>query len=102
MIFFHALGGTIGLAVGQNIFMSSLHRDLSINVPDIKPQIIIDKGPMGFRDFILPGQLPGVLESYNDSLAKAFITPIAAAAAALLSSLLLEWHSVKGTGSQEA
>ncbi|PGH20081.1 hypothetical protein AJ80_03731 [Polytolypa hystricis UAMH7299] len=95
MIFSHAIGGTLGMAIGQNIFMNTLRSVLSIDAPDIDPATIINAGPTGIRDIALPYQLKGVLSAYNTSLMRAFILPIATGGVGFLCSLLMEWKSVK-------
>ena len=53
-------------------------------------------GATHFRDAVTPQQLPDVLIAYNNAITTAFILPIAVGGLAGLSSLLMEWKSVKG------
>ncbi|KAL1970967.1 hypothetical protein VTN77DRAFT_2801 [Rasamsonia byssochlamydoides] len=96
MIFFHSIGGTIGLAIGQNIFLSTLKRVLPLDAPLVNATALIAAGPTNLRSFTPPEQLAGVLEAYNTSIVKAFISSIATGLVAFLFSLLMEWKSVKG------
>jgi hypothetical protein len=73
-----------------------LIKQLPKHAPTVDPRIIIAAGATHFRDALKPGQLEGVLVSYNLAVTTAFILPIAVGGIAALSSLLMEWKSVKG------
>ncbi|WEW58677.1 hypothetical protein PRK78_004145 [Emydomyces testavorans] len=95
MIFFHSIGGTLSLAVGETIFLASLRRNLPIEAPLVNPAAIMKAGPTNLRNTVPPDQLKGVLKAYTTSLKNTFISPIVTGSIAFLCSLLLEWRSVK-------
>lgn len=95
MIFSHAIGGTLGMAIGQNIFINTFRSVLPVDAPNIASAKIISAGPTEIRNIALSQDLNGVLSAYNTSLMRAFILPIATGGAGFLCSLFMEWRSVK-------
>ncbi len=95
-IFFNTLGGAISISVAQNIFSNTLLKQLRENVPQINPVRVISAGATHIRDVVPPRLLPDVLLSFDKAVTTAFILPIAVSGLAALSSLLMEWKSVKG------
>lgn len=71
-------------------------KQLLIHAPTVNPLVIVSAGATHFRDALRPQQVPGVLIAYNKAVTTAFILPIAVGGLAALSSLLMEWKSVKG------
>lgn len=76
MIFSHSIGGTIGLAIGQNIFLTTLNSVLPL---DVDATAVIAAGPTDLRSITPPEQLAGVLVAYNTSIAKVFLSSITTA-----------------------
>jgi hypothetical protein len=95
-IFFNTLGGSISISIAQNIFSNTLLEQIPKHAPTVNPALIMRAGATHFREFIRPDQLDGVLVAYNMAVTTAFILPIAVSGLAALSSLLMEWKSVKG------
>ena len=95
VIFFHAIGGALGLSIAQNIFVGSLRRNLAVTAPHVDASKIIGIGATEFRSITTHGDMPGVLRAYSISVADAFVVAIASAVPTFLSSLFLEWKSVK-------
>ena len=97
MLFFHSIGGTLGIPVGQSVFMGTLDKALRSKAPQVNVASIIEAGPTRLRDVASPDQLRGVLQAYNAAVVNAFILTVATAGAAFCVSLFLEWKSVKRT-----
>ncbi len=95
-IFFNTLGGAISISIAQNIFSNTLVKELPKHAPTVNPRLIVAAGATHFRDVLKPEQLAGVLQSYDIAVTTAFILPIAVGGLAAISSLLMEWKSVKG------
>jgi hypothetical protein len=95
-IFFNTLGGSISISIAQNIFSNTLVKQLPIVAPTVDPRTLIAAGATHIREVVTKAQLPGVLLAYNKAVTTAFILPIAVAGLAAVSSLLMEWKSVKG------
>ena len=99
IVFFQTLGGGLAVSIAQNVFISSLVKELS-DVPQIHPATLIAQGVSMIHSETPPELLPAVLEAFNLALSKAFILPIVGAGLAFLCSLAMEWRTVqkdKGT-----
>ncbi|KAI1926777.1 hypothetical protein LOZ23_003588 [Ophidiomyces ophidiicola] len=95
IIFAQILGGAVWLSVAQNVLTSKLLEGLKNSVPGLDPKVVIDKGATGFRDTAGPRFLGDVLKVYNLALTKTIYCGVALAATALLSSVGMEWKSIK-------
>ncbi|PSN73106.1 MFS general substrate transporter [Corynespora cassiicola Philippines] len=96
VMFFNSLGGAIAISIAQNIFVNSLTREIPKYAPGLDPRIVIGAGATYIRNVVPPQLLAGVLEAYTKAIVSAFILAIATAGLAFLSSLGMEWKSVKG------
>ena len=92
----NTLGGSISISIAQNIFSNTLLKQLVRDAPSVNPLKVISAGATHVREAVTAQQLPGVLIAYNKAVTTAFILPIAVGGLAFLSSLLMEWKSVKG------
>ncbi|KAF3479939.1 azole resistance protein 1 [Arthroderma uncinatum] len=95
MIFAQILGGAVWLSVAQNVLTSQLLKGLVNIVPSLDPKLVLDKGATGFRDTVGLEFLDGVLKAYNFALTRTIYCGVALAAAALISSMGMEWRSIK-------
>lgn len=95
-IFFNTLGGAISVSIAQNIFSNRLVQEVSRNVPGVDPQSLLMAGVGRYTSVVPPALVSAVITAYNKAVTTAFILPIATAGLALLSSLPMEWKSVKG------
>lgn len=96
VMFFNSLGGAIAISIAQNIFVNSLAKEIPKSAPGIDPRIVIKAGATYVRQVVPPQLLMGVLEAYTKAIVTAFIVAIATAGLAFLTSLGMEWKSVKG------
>ena len=99
VMFTQTLGGALFISVGQNIFTNRLLGNLSANVPNLDPSIVLKTGATSLKDAITsinPNYLPNVLISYNKAIDQTFYVSVAMAALSLFGALGVEWKSVKG------
>ncbi|VUC23481.1 unnamed protein product [Clonostachys rosea] len=99
MVLSQSMGGSIFLAVGQNVFQAKLIQELASKVPDLDPQIVIEHGATGLRTAITEQfgaeTARGVLEAYNTGLRQCFLVSIIISGLALFAAMGMEWISVK-------
>lgn len=97
-----SFGGAIFVSVGNTILQNEVKSSsMSGQLPGIDIQAVLDAGATGFRSVVTADQLPALLEAYNGALQKVFIAAIPVIGLAFISSLFLEWKSVKPQESTE-
>lgn len=96
-VFFQFFGGAIFLAIGENIFVSSLVKNLHIYAPQIDAQMVVVAGAEGLRKVVEAGpDLHGALLAYNVAITQTFYLTAAGSVAGFLCSFGMKWRSVKG------
>lgn len=65
-------GGTIGLGIAEPIFSSTLNTNLLKYAPNAPPEIV-KEAPTAIYSALSPDLIPGVVESYTQSLRLVFI-----------------------------
>ncbi|EFR05468.1 SGE1 [Nannizzia gypsea CBS 118893] len=97
LIFFaQQLGGTIFIAVAQNIFSNELTSGLH-HISGLDAGMLAQVGATTIRDLVKdPNTLRQVLEVYNDAVVKTYYIALATSCVAILGALTIEWKSVKG------
>ncbi|KAF7945096.1 hypothetical protein EAE96_009876 [Botrytis aclada] len=97
-----SFGGAVFVSVGNTILQNQLKASYdSGQLPGVNIQAVLDAGATGFRSVVDADQLPALLEVYNGALQKVFIAAIPVTGLAFISSLFLEWKSVKTQESTE-
>lgn len=106
MVFAQSIGPALILAICNVIFDSSLRSQVSQLAPGVDAQAILDAGATGFRTFVKPGDLPGVLHAYANSIDRVFYLVAAMAAACAIFCWGMGWNDVRkkdeGGGVDEA
>lgn len=74
IVFFQFFGGSIFLAIGQNIFESHLLKALVANVPSENAEMIIMAGAEAVRRIVRPEHLQAVLSAYNKAITDNFVS----------------------------
>jgi MFS family permease len=93
---FQSLGGAVFISIGNSILSNELRRASKANeLPGIDIEAVIAAGATQFRYTIPPSSLPDMITVYNSALQKVFIAAIPLTGLAFVSTLLLEWRSVK-------
>jgi hypothetical protein len=99
------LGGTISVAIGQNILDNELIKGLSrISNVDINPESIVKTGATDLRKIFDAQQLSQVLTVYNRAIVLVllvFYSAVGFSVAAVIGAFALEWKSVKKTHAQD-
>ncbi|KAF7857944.1 hypothetical protein EAF04_009301 [Stromatinia cepivora] len=91
-----SFGGAIFVSVGNTILQNQLKSSANNGqLQGIDIQAVLDAGATGFRSVVDADQLPALLVAYNGALQKVFIAAIPVTGLAFVSSLFLEWKSVK-------
>ena len=97
-VFFQFLGGSLFLAIAENIFVSRLISTLHHYAPTVDAQLVVAVGATGLRGVV--GKegpaLDGALLAYNEAITSTFYLCAAGGVAAFLCAFGLEWRSVKG------
>ncbi|PGH19460.1 hypothetical protein AJ80_03961 [Polytolypa hystricis UAMH7299] len=94
MMFGQMLGSAVFISVGQNVFATTLVKDL-MKIPGADVERILDTGATEMRNFLSGRVLELVLQAYNHAITGIFLVPVGLACAALLGSAGMEWKSVK-------
>jgi hypothetical protein len=96
---FQFLGGSVFIAIAQGLFSNTLIGSLSklgsLGIGNAEIANILQAGSASVREAVTETQLPAVLGAYNDGIVSTFYVATAAASAACLISIGLEWKSVK-------
>ena len=95
MFFMQQLGGSVILAVSQNIFSSRLFDSLS-RIAGIDTEAIFNTGATTLRNIVPLDQRNIVIHAYSHALTRVFILTAALSACMILGSLAVEWKSIKG------
>lgn len=94
MFFMQQLGGSVFLAVGQNIFSRQLIEKLS-GIAGLDTQAIINTGATDLHKIVSSNELGIVVGAYSYALTKVFILSAALSAVMIGGALLVEWRSIK-------
>ncbi|KAI1615155.1 major facilitator superfamily domain-containing protein [Exophiala viscosa] len=96
VVFFgQGLGGTISVAIAQNVLDNKLISGLK-SLPGNTPINVADLGATDLRNVFSAEQLPAVIKVYNHALIVVFYIGLAYACTAMVPGLFMEWKSTKG------
>ena len=95
LAFVQFLGGTIFVAVCQNLLQNRLITGLTGKVTDFDPARIANLGATSLRELVPTEKLPLVLDVYNDALRSVWYVALGLSCLIFLGSFGLEWKSVK-------
>jgi hypothetical protein len=96
-VFFQFFGGAVFLAISENIFVSSLVKNLHIYAPQVNAEAVVVAGAEGLRKVVAAGpDLRGALLAYDVAITQTFYLTAAGGVAGFLCSFGMEWRSVKG------
>ncbi|OQE19402.1 hypothetical protein PENSTE_c015G04019 [Penicillium steckii] len=104
VMFFQTLGGALFIAVGQSVFQNGLIEGISKYTTGVDPVAIVGAGATEMRKVLSEvgklDQLDGVIKSYMSGLRDSYRVSLALMLVAFVSSLFLEWKSVKKAGGE--
>ena len=95
MFFMQQLGGSVFLAVGQNIFAGQLVDSVS-GMAGLDAEAIVNAGATAYRSVVPLGDLDTVVNAYSYALTRTFILTAALSACMILGAGIVEWKSIKG------
>lgn len=93
--FMQQLGGSVFVAIAQNMFASTLVSRLD-GVGGLDAQGIVNAGATSLHSVVPDEELGFVLGAYNHALALTFILAAALSAASFFCATLVEWKTIKG------
>ena len=94
--FMQQLGGSVFLAVSQNIFASNLVDNLS-GIAGLDTGAIINTGVTDLRSIVPLDQHKTVIRAYSYALTRIFILTAILSACMILSASVVEWKRLKGS-----
>ncbi|OQD82103.1 hypothetical protein PENANT_c023G07443 [Penicillium antarcticum] len=86
---------TIIVSVGQNVFANQLKVDLTRDVPDLDPDVLIGSGATSIQQLVFAKDLPAVKNAYSHSLTMAFLVASIMASLMLLGSVAVQSKNIK-------
>lgn len=95
MFFMQQLGGSVFLAVGQNVFVARLVEGLE-GIAGLDAMQIVNTGATALRSVVPKEELVAVVEAYSHALTGVFMLAAALGACMILGTMALEWKSIKG------
>jgi hypothetical protein len=95
VVFSQAFGPTIAMTLYNIIFLESMQSQINHYAPNVSYTAIVNAGATGFRSFVSPADLPGVLKAYANSIDRVFY--LAAALATVCGIFLwgMGWHDLR-------
>ena len=101
MFFAQALGGTIFVTVGQNVFSGKLITSLTalqINGPDgklLNATAVLKTGATKLRDSVALDDLADVLNAYNGAVTQAFLVVAIVSSISVIGAVSMQWKNAK-------
>lgn len=89
------LGGTIFISVCQSILTNTLKTQLSTKIPGLDVQKLSSTGATNLKNLVSKEMLPILLAAYNKGIVNVFYVSLGVALLAFVSSLFLEWRTVR-------
>lgn len=93
--FTQQFGGIVMLSVAQNVFLARITRNLQDEVPGLDPEIVLNSGALGLVKAVPATDRDRVLVAYNGALVQVFYIALGLTCVVVVSSLGIEWRSVK-------
>jgi MFS family permease len=93
--FTQEFGGIFILSITQNVFLSRLAHNLATQVPGLDPDKVLSSGALGVVNAVPAKYRDQVLVAYNEALVNVFYIALGLTCVAAVSSLGIEWKSVK-------
>lgn len=93
VVFFQSLGGTVGVAIAQNIFQTSLVKNLE-RIPGVDVPSVVAAGGADVAGAVPALLLGEVRDTYNSAITTAFLLAVCAAGAAFVVSFGMEWRKI--------
>jgi hypothetical protein len=98
--FCQSLGGTAGTAIAQNIFQSTLVKNLE-KIKGIDVDSVVAAGGAGVAGAVPAPLSDSARDAYNIAITSAFLVSVAAAAVSFIASGGMEWRTIPKTKKTE-
>ncbi|KAF2789982.1 efflux pump [Melanomma pulvis-pyrius CBS 109.77] len=95
IVFMQSLGPAIFLVLCNLLFVASLKTQLPQHAPTANVGAVMQAGATGFRAIVEPGELPGVLTAYANSVNRTFYLVTALAAACFVVLWGMGWKDLR-------
>lgn len=100
LIFFQSLGGALGLSIAQNVFSTTLEKQLG-RISGIDAAVVLAHGASDVQAVVPEAKLRLVLEGYLFAIKSAFVLPIVTAGIAFVVSWAVEQKRMGAKGRQK-
>ncbi|KAL6705698.1 hypothetical protein ACN47E_006487 [Coniothyrium glycines] len=101
IIFMQTFGGTIFIAVAQNVFNNKLVSNVLGEGVPIEPAALLSIGATQLQSLVQPEYFERLRLAYNTSITQTFYVAVAAAGLSIIGSALIPWDSVKKPRAQD-
>lgn len=95
LTFSQMMGGAIGLAVAEAIFLYGLRQNLAQYAPTADADAVIAAGATAFRSVVSEAELPLVLVAYSKSINWVFYLAVGFVAVSFVASFGVGWKNIK-------
>ncbi|PMD45628.1 putative efflux pump antibiotic resistance protein [Hyaloscypha variabilis F] len=93
--FTQQFGGIVILSIVQNVFRNGLRQNLTTQVPGIDSDTLLGSGALDLINSVPPNLRDQVLVAYNGALVHVFYVALGLTGMVVVSTLGIEWKSVK-------
>jgi hypothetical protein len=93
--FAQQFGGIVILSIAQNVFLNGLDHNLATQVPGLDPDTLLGSGALGLINAVPAKFRDQVLIAYNGALVNVFYIALGLTCVLVVSTLGIEWKSVK-------
>ncbi|KAH7138527.1 putative aflatoxin efflux pump [Dendryphion nanum] len=100
MFFMQQLGGSVFLAVGQNIFSTDLIEHLA-GVANLDARAVVNTGATEIRKLVPPVELDLVVDAFNHAITRVFLVAAVVSAVMIVGPAMMEWKSIKDDSKDE-
>ncbi|CCG83837.1 protein of unknown function [Taphrina deformans PYCC 5710] len=98
--FAQTLGGAIGVAIAQSLFVNNLTKSLHETVPNLSVTAITGAGATGFRGIVSATDLPFVIQAYMNGLVSTYRTGLVASCIGIIFVAMVPFYGTVKTGEE--
>ncbi|KAH8730333.1 major facilitator superfamily domain-containing protein [Phaeosphaeriaceae sp. PMI808] len=102
IIFMQTFGGTVFIAVAQNVFNNKLISNVLASGIPVNPAALLSVGATKLQTLVEAKYLNQLQLAYNESITQTFYVTVATAGLSIIGALLIPWFSVKKTEQESA
>lgn len=95
-VFSYQLGGALGIAIAQNLFLDKLNKMVPLYIPEVTPQMVMAIGATGLTMLAsTPEMLLALRKAYAQAIRTTLILALAGACAAFPCAWGMEWLNIR-------